>query len=146
MKAIKLNPLNASKFFENLQPKVSTVINFKQPKTGLNNINRGEAFNGVVPEKITQKVDPLIGSIKKTIPPKVNNKPNLEIISKTEAFNGEVTGKIIPTIDNSANTTPNAAKSKTLKYVYICLGVIAVIGVGYLLYQKNKKENDKRQQ
>lgn len=143
MKQIKLNPLTASKFFENLQPKVATVNNFKQPKTGLSHINRGEAFNGVVPGKITQKVDPSIGRINKTISPTASNIPEVTNIPKTEAFNGLVPGKFIPEIKNSKVTTPDKALSKTMKNILIAFGVVVGIRIVYLLFKKEKPEKEK---
>lgn len=126
---IKLNPLNASKFFEKLPPKVSTVNNFKQPKTGLNHINGGEAFNREVTGKITQKIAPSIGPIKKTIGPTSSNIPEVGNNPKTEPFNGLVPGRT----DRNINWK---------KIVIYSVSALAIGVAGYFAYQKLKKKDE----
>lgn len=118
MKTIKFNVLEAQAFH-----------NYQPPKMGINSIKGSEAFNGEALRKITQKVAPSIGIIKKTIPPKVNNIPNLEIISKTEPFNGLVPGQPDP-------------KNNINKILIVSSIIVGAGLVWYLVDRYRKKKNE----
>ncbi|OFY97855.1 MAG: hypothetical protein A3K10_09870 [Bacteroidetes bacterium RIFCSPLOWO2_12_FULL_31_6] len=118
MKTIKFNVLEAQAFH-----------NYQPPKMGINSIKGIKAFNGEVTGKITQKVEPSIGPIKKTISPTISDIPEVGINPKTEPFNGLVPGRT----DSNINWK---------KIVIYSVSTLAIGVAGYFAYKKWKKKDE----